>query len=197
MTVDAKAVVNCNRLKISDILRWWASHLLVVLSRVLKRFLKGFLRLFLSPRVFLRVHWPRLFYALSSCYMGWQQLLHIMIGRSERGSPSFAMLSFPCCPPNSEELCELGLDCSALAKEKSRSSLLPRPSGHVKDAKLVVSFHKARGWMNLQVTPKTGLVIWKINNSSRTCFSIFQKDQKNFLEVGTSHSSDIWFDKIL
>ena len=142
---------------------------------VLKRFLKGFLRLF---HVFSllwrdRVHWPRLFYALSSCYMGWQQLLHIMIGRSERGSPSFAMLSFPCCPPNSEELCELGLDCSALAKEKSRSSLLPRPSGHVKDAKLVVSFHKSlleqRRWMNLlQVTlPKhhQGLSsgFWKIN----------------------------------
>ena len=117
MTVDAKAVVNCNRLKISDILRWWASHLLVVLSSVLKRFLKGFLRLFLSPRVFLRVHWPRLFYALSSCYMGWQQLLHIMIGRSSRGSPSFAMLSFsnpPCC----------SLPVSELGLEKSRSSLL-------------------------------------------------------------------------
>ena len=197
MTVDAKAVVNCNRLKISDILRWWASHLLVVLSRVLKRFLKGFLRLFLSPRVFLRVHWPRLFYALSSCYMGWQQLLHIMIGRSSRGSPSFAMLSFS-NPPAA--LClSLNSDSRLLLPKKAEVLCYtpPRPSGHVKDAKLVVSFHKARGWMNLQVTPKTGLVIWKINNSSRTCFSIFQKDQKNFLEVGTSHSSDIWFDKIL
>ena len=123
MTVDAKAVVNCNRLKISDILRWWASHLLVVLSSVLKRFLKGFLRLFLSPRVFLRVHWPRLFYALSSCYMGWQQLLHIMIGRSSRGSPSFAMLSFPCCPPNSEEN-SVNSDLTVLLWQKKKAEAL-------------------------------------------------------------------------